>query len=374
MSGGIRPLERDDLEEVARLYELVARSGSRTAPPGLAGHFQDTLFEHPWADPEIPSLVSEDPDGRVVGFLASHVRRMQIADRSIRVGCSGHVVTEPDARNRAIGLFLMRHYMGGAQDLTFTDTAGEPVRRMWESLGGETSQLNCVGWVRVFRPAAFAADIASRRREPGRLERATRPLQLAFDAAGAGLSKVGLQPPAPECSTEPLTPQLVAAHLPAVARQFELRPAYEDERFVDWLLGEVAAVHSRGPLTARLVRGGDGRVRGWFIYYLPPNRTAQVLQIACSERDADDVLDTLLHDAFSQGACGAQGRLEGHLMRALSERRCLLHRAGYLALIHAREPEVLHAVQAGRALLTRLEGEWWMGHHLEPFNGEAVAA
>ena len=52
----------------------------------------------------------------------------------------------------------------------------------------------------------------------------------------------------------------------------------------------------------------------------------------------------------------------------------MLHRAGYLALIHARDPEVLHAVQAGRALLTRLEGEWWMGHHLEPFSRRAAAA
>jgi hypothetical protein len=290
------------------------------------------------------------------------------------VGCSGHVVTEPDARNRAIGLFLMRQYMGGPQELTFTDTAGDPVRRMWESLGGETSQLNCVGWVRLFRPAAFAADIASRRREPGRIERATRPLQAALDSAGVGLAKGALQPPEPDSSTEPLTPGLVVEHLPDVARQFELHPAYHDERFFAWLLEQVAAVRTRGRLIARLVRGADGRVRGWFVYYLPHEGTAQVLQVASSERDADDVLDALLHDAFAEGACAAQGRLEGHLSRALAERRCLLHRAGYLALIHAREPEVLHAVQAGRALLTRLEGEWWMGHHLEPFSEQAAAA
>jgi hypothetical protein len=371
---GIRPLESADLEQVASLYELVARSGSRRPPPGLARHFEETLIEHPWADPEIPSLVNEDDEGRITGFLASHVRRMHLGDRSIRVGCSGHVVTEPDARNRAIGLFLMRRYMAGPQELTFTDTAGDPVRRMWESLGGETSQLGCVGWVRIFRPAAFAADIASRRREPGRIERATRPLQAAIDAAGVGIGRAGLQPPEPDSSTEQLTPRLVAEHLPDVARQFELRPAYEDERFVEWLLGQVAAVRSRGRLTARLVRGADGRVRGWFVYYLPHEGTAQVLQVASSERDADDVLDALFHDAFAQGACAAQGRLEGHLSRALAERRCLLHRAGYLALIHARDPEVLHAVQAGRALLTRLEGEWWMGHHLEPFSTQAAAA
>jgi hypothetical protein len=371
---GIRPLERGDIARVASLYELVARSGTRTPPPGLGPHFEATLFEHPWVDPEIPSLVSEDAGGNVTGFLASHVRRMRLGERVIRVGCSGHVVTEPEARSGAIGLFLMRHYQSGPQELTFTDTAGDPVRRMWESLGGETSQLNCVGWVRVFRPAAFAADIASRRREPGRIERATRPLQSVVDAFGVGLARGALRPPEPDGSTEQLTPALVAEHLPGVVRQFDLAPAYADEQFFGWLLTEVAAVRTRGELVARLVRGSDGRVRGWFVYYLPSEGTAQVLQVATSERDATDVLDALLHDAFSKGACAAQGRVEGHLSRALAERRCLLHRAGYLALIHARDAELLHAVQAGRALLTRLEGEWWMGHHLEPFNGRAKVA
>jgi hypothetical protein len=45
----------------------------------------------------------------------------------------------------------------------------------------------------------------------------------------------------------------------------------------------------------------------------------------------------------------------------------VFHSAASLALIHSRNIDLLHAVQSGRALLTRLDGEWWMGHHLEPF-------
>ena len=56
----IRPLERSDLPAVATLYELVARSGSRTPAPGLERYFEKTFFDHPWADPEIPSLVFVD--------------------------------------------------------------------------------------------------------------------------------------------------------------------------------------------------------------------------------------------------------------------------------------------------------------------------
>ena len=54
-------------------------------------------------------------------------------------------------------------------------------------------------------------------------------------------------------------------------------------------------------------------------------------------------------------------------MEPLAQRRALFHQSGFLVLIHAQDREISHAIQAGHALLTRLEGEFWMGHHLEPF-------
>jgi hypothetical protein len=148
-----------------------------------------------------------------------------------------------------------------------------------------------------------------------------------------------------------------------------MRPAYDDTEFVAWLLDTAAAVKTRGTLVKRLVRGADGRARGWFVYLSRPGAIAQVLQIAAADRDMDDVVDHLLRDAWNRDAAAMQGRLEGHVFRSVSQRRGLLHASGYLSLLHGRNTDVLHAVQSGRALLTRLEGEWWMGHHLEPFGG-----
>ena len=155
----IRPLERADLPQVVSLYEHVARSGSRTPPPGLAAYFERTFLDHPWADAEIPSLVYVDGD-KILGFLGSSVRRLELDGRPVRMGISGQLVTEPEVRKRAAGAFLMREYMSGAQDLTITDTASDMVRRIWEGVGGETSQLACIGWVRIFRPAQFAVRLS----------------------------------------------------------------------------------------------------------------------------------------------------------------------------------------------------------------------
>jgi hypothetical protein len=364
----IRPLEREDIPKVASLYEHVARSGSRTVPPGLAAYFERTFFDYPGADPQIPSLVYLDDDGRIAGFLGSSVRRLSFEGRSVRLGISGQLVTEPEVRNRAAGAFLMKEYMNGPQDLTLTDTASDLVRRIWEGLGGETSQLACVGWVRLFRPWRFAADYLGRRRGRPGLAGGARPVWAALDAASAAVARGALRPDEPEGSAEELTPAAIANHLPAVAKSFPLRPAYEED-FAAWVLGALREVKTRGELIARLVRGRDGSVRGWYVYYLPPGGIAQVIQLAANERAVDDPLDHLLHDAWSRGASGVQGRVEAHLREPLSRRRCVFHASGYLALLHSRNPELLHAIQAGRALLTRLEGEWWMGHHLEPFGG-----
>jgi hypothetical protein len=370
----IRPLAREDLPEVASLYEHVARSGSRTAPPGLAGYFERAFLDGPATDPEIPSLVYVDEADRVAGFLGSSVRPLRFDGRKLRMGVSGQLVTEPRIRSVAAGAFLMREYMAGPQDLTITDTASTAVRRIWEGLGGETSHLACVGWVRVFEPARFATEMRARRRNADRPGSATRAISAALDAVGSPFARGLLRTPVPTTTTEELSPGACAQYLETVAASFRLRPAYEDEAFVTWLLDEVAAVRSRGTLVARLVRGVSGAVRGWYLFYFQPGGIAQTLQVAAGEHEAGDVLDQLLHDARSLGACAIQGRVEPHLLEALAGRRCLLHPSGYVALLHSREEEIRYAIQSGRALLTRLEGEWWTGHHLEPFaEREAVA-
>jgi hypothetical protein len=127
-------------------------------------------------------------------------------------------------------------------------------------------------------------------------------------------------------------------------------------------------VTSRGTLVKRLVRRETGDVDGWFVYYALKGDIGWVVQVTASERSVDRVLDHLFFDASSRGVAALRGRLEGHVREPLSRRDCYLRVADAQALVHSRRPDLLHAVHSGRSLLTRLEGEWWMGHHLFPFD------
>ncbi len=333
----IRPLNRADLPAVAALYEQVARSGGDVPAPGLERYFERLLFDAPWTDPEIPSLVHEDGNGAVVGFLASHVRRFVLDGDPIRVGCSGQLVAASDARHRAVGAFLMRAYLDGPQELSITDGATDTVRRIWERLGGQAAGLSCLGWTRVFRPGAYARLRADERGIASGAKAALLTSPLApLDLLSSRSSR--LRPEEPRGSAEPLTGASLVDALAQTAGRLRLRCDY-DAGYFDWLLAEAAAVTARGELRARLARDDSGRVRGWFVYYLARDGISEVLQVAADERGADTVLDVLFDDAYAGGAAALRGRLEPRLQFALTARRCLIR------------PTELHARprRAGRA-------------------------
>jgi hypothetical protein len=352
----IRPLERRDLPAVADLYELVIRSGVAEAPPGLAAYFGRLTCDAPSSDPELPSLVYDEPGPGIVGFLASYPRPMVNGDhggRPLRLACSGQLVAHPDFRSRGVGALLLRRYLAGPQDLTITDGATGEVRAIWERMGGVTHATASLGWTRSFAPVRQAAGRVAghwgRQRVPGNVVLRTLDRVLGRRS----------QPPPPEATSEPLPTATLLEGLAALPRTFAVRPAY-DEALLTWLFDEMAAVDARGPLVRRAVRRPDGALAGWYVAYVPPGDVAQVVQVAGTHPDL--VLDELFHHLAAQGAAGVQGRVDPFLYPHLRQRRCRFQPTAW-ALLHARDPGLVAAVTTGRALLTRLEGEWWMGHH-----------
>jgi hypothetical protein len=360
---GIRPLERDDLPSVASLYEHVMRSGSRAGTPALVSYFERTLFDYPWFDPELPSYVYTE-DGRVIGFVACYTRRMQFEGRAIRLACSGQLVSDPDARNHIAGALLMRKLLSGPQELTITDGATDLVRQMWVRLGGVTTDLTSLRWIRVFRPWAYASGELARKLRVEGVQPYLRPVWAVLDAVTTRMASEWLVPERPKATSDQLTPEAVVQNLPELASQLRLYPGYDDE-YVSWLFDELEQVRTRGRLVKSLVREGD-RVLGWYVYYLKPHGISEVLQVAARDRDVDAVIDHLFHHAQANRSVALQGRMEPRLVDPLLSRHCISAPSRW-TLVHSRDEQILSAIGSRDTLLTRLEGEWWMGHHTEPF-------
>lgn len=353
----IRPLRRDDLPVVASLYAELDQRDPTLPAPGYAEFFGRALLEPPFHDPEIPALVYDDPDDGVVGFLGCHPRPYLHRERPIRLACTGPMVVHPNYRPRGVGALLMRKVLAGPQEMTFNDRMTEEVHSIWARLGGVTDSLASIAWRRVLAPTGYAARVAVRRATG----RGTAPGAAAFAALDAGVAR--RRQPRPEGGGEPLTAVALVELIERLRRRAELRPAY-DEGFVEALFAAMAGVTLKG-FERRLVRAGDGRVAGAYAAYLPAHGLAEALAVIAAEEDAGLVLDHLFHDAAERGAVEVRGRVEPRLLAALDARNCRLRRDVW-TMVQSQDPELVSAVLAGRALLGRFDGEWWMRPAPEP--------
>jgi predicted N-acetyltransferase YhbS len=348
----IRPLEHDDLPAVAALYADFVNWGPGKPMPGFIEFFRSTLLEHPFADPEIPSLVYDDPRDGVVGVIGSHPRPFLHRGERVRMACNGPLVVHPDYRSSGVGALLLRGHLAGAQDMTFNDRTIDQVHEIWGRLGGATQAAASIGWSRVVAPVGCAAASFTRRafgrRPPG------RALLSRIDAL-AGRRRL----PTPTGTIEPLTPAGMLDLLPRLERDYPLRPAY-DEAFLAWLFSTMEVVDSAlGHLVRRLVRADDGRPAGAYVMYVSVLGRASVIQIATGSKDVGLTIDHLLRDAANEGAVEVRGRVEPGLLPKVRTRGFRFTCEDY-AIVYAKDPKLVGTVLSGRALLSRLEGEWWM--------------
>lgn len=359
---GIRAFDERDLEQVAALWDTVFRPRSSLASLDTAGFLRRTLLSEPWHDPELPSLVYAQRDGRVVGFLGSSVRRMRFDGRPIRAVSSAHFMIDPAAHAQGMGGLLLAQLLAGPQELTTTDTANAATQSLWRRFGGRTAHLGSVGWVRVFRPSSVARHVLADRDGAGRwfLRAPAAPLwRLADVVLRHALDLVStLDPSAPAAiaSSEALPPEAAATTLEPVWEGFRLRPEYEPSHFQSLL--EDLGRFEKGSPVCRLVRQGD-RTLGAYIYLLEPDGLSPVLAIACSEEDAPAVVDSLFDHASGHRAAALVGRVEPHVQEALAQSAALFFAAGVRRLLHSRDSELLATIDSGTALMTRLDGEWW---------------
>jgi hypothetical protein len=346
----VRPFSPDDLRAVHGLIE--ARLPGWLYGPALLA---ETLLEHPWADPELPSLVAVDDAGQVVGFVGRQVRRMRLGDRRLRGVCCSHLVIADDPRAGLTGTLLLREMLSGPQDLSWTDSATATVGRMWEAFGGYLDHARSADWMLVLRPARWLAAALSEGLRERQLSRSVVPV-AAFPAQAAGRHVVrrAFHPRNPGVRGRDAEPGAIAVALPSLSNGVSLRVEYDGPQ-LESLFGQVASV--LGPLVTRLVIRGQDPI-GWYAYLSRPGGASRVLHLGAAPGEADAVLSELLDHAGAAGSAVVAGRAEPHLRQALARRFAVL---GYARrpVVHTRDLEVRAVLATEASLLSHLDGEWF---------------
>src|SRR5205807_8138589 len=122
--GGIRPFVDSDIPQVAHLHETVFRPASlvsRHGPDPYRDYFTRVFLENPSRDPSLPSLVYEEDDGRIVGFLGVVPRRMMMNRRALQAAISSQFVVDPNSHTAVAAVQLANTFLDGPQDLSISD-------------------------------------------------------------------------------------------------------------------------------------------------------------------------------------------------------------------------------------------------------------
>lgn len=351
----IRAFAQDDMPQIVSLARSEFPSYRGVSLERQTMFMQAVMLDHPWADPEIPSLVAVDDDERVVGLIAAHVRRIRFEDRRLRAAVCSHFVVDRQHRSGPTGLRLLRQLFSQPQDLTYSDTATETVSRMWAHLGGGDDAYRSFEWMQVFRPASWVSELVRRRLSGKSVDRQLTPVgAIPFHAAGSRITG-RTEPDTLATRTEQLTAAALMPHLDTLVRGWSLRLDY-DAAYLDWVF---PALEHRAAATVvrRLVFAGD-RPIGWFAYLLKPGGCGRVVQLVASERNAGAVLAALFEDARERGSVALSGRAERSFDEALRARVIVLG-YGDRFVWHSGDRALNAAIPSRASLLSRLDGEWW---------------
>lgn len=359
----VRSFAVADIPAVARLHRTVFPAGDGVPPrsdEAYRVYLTDVFLNCPSRDPQLPSLVYQEDNGRIVGFIGVVPRQLSMGRRHFQAAISSQFVVDPTSAVAVVAIRLARQFLQGPQDLSISDEANDTSKRIWEALGGTTALLHSLHWTRPLRPAQFALSLMRRRRKLAMLAAAASPLAPVCDAIATKMPQSQLYQSKPVVSAvDELTEQAVLAYLPEFVSAGSLHVEY-DEPTLRWVLARARQRRAADGFRAAVIRNGQ-RTIGWYVYHIDSSRTANVLQVVADPTAIGEVLDHMFFEAAGQGALAATGRLDPAFLQALSDKYCVLHRRGPWVLLSSRRAELLHSFQSGDAVFSRLDGEWALG-------------
>jgi hypothetical protein len=290
---------------------------------------------------------------------------MRFGDKTLLAAFCGSLLVENPETAPLAGARLLKAFLAGPQDVSFSETANALSHRMWLLTGGETLPDHSLNWIRVLRPAGLALALAERAipafRVLGPLARGIdRLLGRCRWIAGSARRWSGLDPMATlpgQLKVNEISSEAFGRLLKTMTEHYAFAPTW-DETVLAAQLGDALHKPDYGAPVVAEVATRSGAPIGGFFYHARPGGIARVLQALARPGQEGAILDHLIRDAAERGAVGIVGRTQPALLPALLTRRVvLLPRSS--TVMHVRDPALAETLRAGRGFLNGFSGETW---------------
>jgi len=361
--GKVRPLFKEDIPQLVNMHPIAFEDEDSNRPS--SAYFEEIFLNNPWIHESVPSLVYEQNNGKIAGFLGVIPRRFSFKQRTIRAAISSNFMVDPSVKNSTVGLQLFKSFISGPQDLSLADFTNTKARKIWDLYKSQTVWIYSLRWNRAFQShtSRHVQSFLRKWKQPV----LSRHFCSIIDAFDERIRRRYHRPEAPQVSEVEIDENTIVALLPKFYGNQFLRPEY-DERSLIWLFKRAAAKKLLGKLQKVGVRNEAGNIIGWYIYHIIPGVRARVLQLAAKQNSVNDVLDSLFYHAWQNQANSVVGRLEPHFMNAFAVKPGLSYTLSpYWMMIHAKNSELLSVIYRGDAFFTELDGERLIGSYGEEF-------
>jgi hypothetical protein len=351
----VRAFQQADVAPVLALRQQCFGSTEHESEDALARYFTELFFGHPWYDDTVPSLVAEDAEHRIVGFLGVIPRPMLVDGTPIRVATTTHFMAARSA-GPLVAVALLRTLFGGPQDLAIADVSSDRVRQLWTYLGGVQIPAGTLAWYRLLRPAQHAA---ARLHHRGAIGLTARLAARAVDTVAGTYTTAFQRPRRPaRAARRPLGDAELLGRLHAPGDQ-TFHGVY-DEASLAWLLAMMARKRWFGTLRRTEVVDDGARPLGWYVAYTRPHGSALVADLGARAGAAGTVIDHLLDEAAGLGCTAVSGRFDARIADDLGKRGALVVATPNGIVAHSRNQTLLARLARANTPLSRLDGEWWM--------------
>lgn len=354
----IRFAEREDIASIVDLHLRIFGSPTTSPPPPADLDYETILFDHPWFDPEVRSIVW-DKDGEVLGLLGVMARPMQFGDRRIRAAIPTRFMVDARSGGALVAIRLLKALAAMPIDLAVNDNSNDATRDVWLRAGAAVFVASSLRWTRPFQPLEnMRRRLGQRLDAAGLAARWAKPASWACDALlhrrgwNEFSDRGGLQVDAT------LDPSRLLPSIRAECSRRALRPVYDDASF-GWQLAQLERMGRYRQLHGAVVQDPTGRDVGWYLYYQEPGGKAHLLQLGATPRREEAVFATLLAEVYGRGAVALTGRADLRFLGALANERCGMVPGSPWSLILTADKALASALQGEDAFFSRLEGEWW---------------
>ncbi|MEP7456465.1 hypothetical protein [Phyllobacterium sp. SB3] len=352
-SSEIRNLMPRDIPEVAAMFWRMFKPASATIPASIADYLSD-LYLDPDNNTGIISQVHIRQDGVLTGFIGALPLKMAFSGHVLQAAICGPLMVEDHLRDPLAGARLLRAFLAGPQDLSLSETANETSRIMWSKLRGKVLPGYSLEWVRVLRPTAFAAELASKR---FKFLKYCKALLGPFDNLAHLVMKTDIPEMPQGLSDAGIDMDMLAPLIISCLKDYELRPDWGSST-LSRVLATARNKASYGNMHSRVVKGPSGVPLGAYLFHGDRGKIIRVLQIVATKGCEGAVVDSLLHYANSIGAVAVRARSQPQLMEAMMIRRGIFFQRSS-TVVHARDPRILEAFSKGDAFFNGLAGEGW---------------